>query len=72
MAVIDDYTRSATVSAQSETGIVSLSKRGFNAILEENPKVGAAILKKIAILVSMNLRRTSSQLADAMSVLPIT
>ena len=72
MAVIDEYTRSATVSAGIDTEIVSLTKRGFDAILSENPAVGAAILKKIAILVSMNLRRTSSRLADAMSALPIT
>jgi len=72
MAVIDEYTRSATVKARSDTGIVALTKSGFNAILEENPKVGAAILKKIATLVSMNLRRTSSKLADYMNALPIT
>lgn len=66
MAVIDEYTRSATVTACKDTSIVSLTKRGFDAILDENPKVGAAILKKIASLVSMNLRRTSSQLADYM------
>lgn len=72
MAVIDEYTRSATVKARSDSGILSLTKSGFDAILEENPKVGAAILKKIATLVSMNLRRTSSKLADYMNALPIT
>jgi CRP/FNR family transcriptional regulator, cyclic AMP receptor protein len=72
MAVIDEYTRSATVKARSDAGIVALTKSGFNAILDENPKVGAAILKKIATLVSMNLRRTSSKLADYMNALPIT
>jgi CRP-like cAMP-binding protein len=72
MAVIDEYTRSATVSARQDTSIVALTKAGFDAVLNENPRVGAAILKKIATLVSMNLRRTSSQLADAISALPIT
>ncbi|KJS31962.1 MAG: hypothetical protein VR64_10065 [Desulfatitalea sp. BRH_c12] len=65
MAVIDEYTRSATVSARDDACIVSLTKKGFDAIMRENPKVGAAILKKIATLVSMNLRRTSAQLADS-------
>ncbi|RJQ77939.1 MAG: cyclic nucleotide-binding domain-containing protein [Desulfobacteraceae bacterium] len=72
MAVIDEYTRSATVSARTDSSIVSLTKSGFNAILKENPKVGAVILKKIATLVSMNLRRTSAQLADFINALPIT
>ncbi|MBT8340889.1 MAG: cyclic nucleotide-binding domain-containing protein [Desulfatitalea sp.] len=72
MAVIDEYTRSATVKARQPTCIVSLTKRGFDAILREHPAIGAAILKKIASLVSMNLRRTTSQLADYMNALPIT
>ena len=72
MAVIDEYTRSATVSAGTDTQIVALTKRGFDAILKENPEVGTTILKKIAILVSMNLRRTSARLADAMDALPVT
>lgn len=72
MAVIDEYTRSATVTARKDSVIVALTKRGFDAILEENPQVGAAILKKIASLMSMNLRRTSSQLADYMPPLEST
>ena len=64
--------RSATVKSRSDAGIVALTKSGFDAILDENPKVGAAILKKVATLVSMNLRRTSSKLADYMNALPIT
>jgi CRP/FNR family transcriptional regulator, cyclic AMP receptor protein len=72
MAVIDEYTRSATVAARTDSCIVSLSKTGFDAILKENPKVGAAILKRVASIVSMNLRRTSAQLADFINALPIT
>jgi len=72
MAVIDEYTRSATVKARQDTSIVALTKRGFETILQENPSVGALILKKIASRVSMNLRRTTSQLADYMNALPIT
>jgi CRP/FNR family transcriptional regulator, cyclic AMP receptor protein len=71
MAVIDEYTRSATVRACSDACIVSLTKSGFDALLQENPKIGAAILKKIATLVSMNLRSTSSRLADYINILPI-
>ena len=72
MAVIDEYTRSATVAARTDACIVALTKTGFDAILKENPKVGAAILKKVATIVSMNLRRTSARLADFMNALPIT
>ena len=64
MAVIDEYTRSATVTARHPSAIVSLGKSAFDTLLQENPRIGAAILKRVAKLVSMNLRRTSSQLAD--------
>ncbi len=67
MAVIDEYTRSATVSASQPTSIVAMTKTGFDALLHENPKVGALILKKIAVLICSNLRRTSSQLADILN-----
>lgn len=70
MSVIDNSPRSATVRARTKTSIVALTKRGFDTILEKNPEIGISILKKIARLVSMNLRKTSSRLADYM--LPIT
>ena len=70
MAVIDEYTRSATVQARQQSSIVALTKSGFDAILSENPGIGIAILKKIARVLSMNLRSTSSRLAD--SLLPVT
>lgn len=70
MSVIDNTTRSATIKANTKTSIVSLTKKGFDAILDNNPQVGIKILKKIARLISMNLRKTSSRLADYM--LPLT
>ncbi len=70
MSVIDNSPRSATVRARTKTSIVALTKKGFDMILEKNPAIGISILKKIARLVSMNLRKTSSRLADYM--LPIT
>jgi CRP-like cAMP-binding protein len=43
---------------------VILSRKGFNTILDKHPKVGIKILKGIARLLSLNMRRTSSHLAD--------
>jgi CRP-like cAMP-binding protein len=70
MSVIDEYTRSATVKARTKTSIVALTKSGFDVLLKENPAIGITMLKKIARLLSMNLRSTSSRLADFL--LPIT
>ncbi len=66
MSIIDNTPRSATARAKQNTTLVILSKRGFNSILEKHPKIGIKILKGIARLLSLNMRRTSSHLADYM------
>ncbi len=68
MSVIDNTTRSATVRAIEKSALIALPKRGFDSILEEHPKVGIKILKGIARLMSMNIRLTSSRLADYMLI----
>ncbi len=66
MSIIDNTPRSATARAKQNTTLVILSKRGFNTILEKHPRIGIKILKGIARLLSLNMRRTSSHLADYM------
>jgi len=66
MSVIDNTTRSATAIARSKTSLVALPRKSFNKILERHPKTGIKILKGIARLMSMNMRKTSSRLADYM------
>ena len=64
MAIIDNTPRSATVKARTDTALVALTQKGFEQVLEEHPKIGIAILKGLSRLLSMNLRKTSSRLAD--------
>lgn len=70
MAVIDNFPRSATIRARTKATLVTLTRSGFDLILEQEPTIGVKILKGISRLLSQNLRRTSSQLADYM--LPLT
>ena len=70
MSVIDKTPRSATVKAQSKATLVALTSEGFDLILEQYPKIGIKILKGISRLLSLNLRKTSSRLADYL--LPMT
>jgi CRP/FNR family transcriptional regulator, cyclic AMP receptor protein len=64
MAVIDEFPRSATVRARTSAALVILTRRGFDLILERHPAIGLKVLKGISRLLSQNLRRTSSRLAD--------
>ena len=66
MSVIDLLPRSAIIKAKTKTTLLTLSQEKLNYILAEQSSVGVKILKGIARLLSMNLRKTSSRLADYM------
>lgn len=66
MAVIDDFPRSATVKARADSTLVIITRKDFDQLLDQHPKIGIKILKGLAKLLSMNMRKTSSRLADYM------
>lgn len=66
MSVIDKIPRSATVKAVKKSTLVSLTGSGFDLVLKDYPEIGVKILKGMAKLLSLNLRKTSSLLVDAL------
>ena len=66
MAVIDEFPRSATVRSVTKSTLVTLSRASFDRISDDHPRIGIKILKGISRLLSLNLRKTSSRLADYM------
>lgn len=66
MALIDKSPRSATVVAKQATTMVTLTDRGFDLLADKYPPLGIKVIKKVARLLSLNMRRTSSKLADLM------
>ncbi len=66
MALIDKSTRSATVLAKQPTTMVTLTDKGFDMLTKKSPTLGMKIIRKTARLLSLNMRRTSSRLADLM------
>lgn len=69
MSIIDDFPRSATVKAKTQSTLLILTRKNFDQMLEQHPQIGVKLLKGIAKFLSMNMRKTSSLLADYM--LPI-
>lgn len=67
MALIDSLSRSASVQATEKTGVLLLPKRDFERILKDHPRIGIEMLKGIATLLSLNLRRTSEYLSRQLS-----
>lgn len=66
MAIIDELTRSASVRATEMTALVVLPKKDFDHILHEYPLIGIEMLKGLAVMLSLNLRRTSENLSQQM------
>ena len=66
MSVIESLPRSATIKAKADSELYILSKPAFEMILGRHSAIGIKLLKGIAILLSNNLRKTSSRLADYM------
>jgi CRP-like cAMP-binding protein len=70
MSIIDEAPRSATIRARTKSTVILINRVQFNQIIDKYPFIGIKILKGLARLLSMNIRKTSSRLADYM--LPIT
>ncbi len=68
MALIDGLTHSATVRACRASTILILRRDDFNTLLSAHPAVGIKILKGIARLLSLNLRKASAQLTTFMTM----
>jgi CRP-like cAMP-binding protein len=66
MSVIDDLPRSASIKARTKSTLLTLSRENFDYILAEHSTIGVKIIKGIARLLCLNLRKTSSRLADYM------
>lgn len=66
MALIDKSPRSATVIAKQSSTMVTLTDKGFEILADKYPPLGIKVIQKIARLLSLNMRRTSSKLADLM------
>lgn len=70
MALIDKSPRSATVIAKQPTTMVTLTDKGFDLLTERSPILGIKVIQKVARLLSLYMRRTSSRLADLMQTGP--
>ena len=66
MSILDNFPRSASVRARTQATLVTLSRESFEHIVDEYPKIGVKIVRGVARLLSLSLRKTSSRLADYM------
>lgn len=68
MSIIDKAPRSASVIARQGSIIIILTYKAVDLLSKRHPLIMVNLLKKIMRLLSLNMRRTSSWLADTMPI----
>lgn len=68
MTVIDKTRRSASARAKTDAILLILSEKKLNVLLDKHSQIGVKLLKGLIRTLSLNMRRTSSLLADYMPV----
>lgn len=66
MSIINNFPRSSTIVARSKVRLAVFQRTAFEDILEEKVDIGVNILKGLANLLSVNLKKASSRLEDNM------
>ena len=66
MAVIGEFLRSATVKSLTDATLLTLTRDRFNQICNDYPWIGVKILRAIARLLSVYLKKTSDNLSELM------
>jgi len=66
MSIINNFPRSSTVIARSRVRLAVFHRTAFEDILSKQMNLGVNILKGLANLLSINLKKASRRLADNM------
>lgn len=64
MGMLDDEPASATAIASADSVVFIISGTDFKRLIFENEKIGIKLLWKIAKIISLRLRKTTSLLAE--------
>lgn len=64
MAVLDGERRSACCVAEEDSVLLTLSREALEKMLEEHPRIGARVIRAIAVSLSRRLRMAVGQLVD--------
>lgn len=64
MAVLDGERRSASCVAASDCVLLTLSRTAMDEMLDQQPRLGAKILRAIAVSLSRRMRMAAGKLVD--------
>lgn len=64
MALIDQETRSASAIATEPSSVFLLSRKSFDMLIDQYPRCGTKLLRKLATILCKHIRNTSILLAE--------
>ncbi|BHH85417.1 cyclic nucleotide-binding domain-containing protein [Desulforhopalus sp. 52FAK] len=65
MSLIDHDTRSASAVAAKPSTVFILSRQSFDSLVDQSPRCGVKLIRKIATILCATIRRTSDMFADS-------
>jgi CRP/FNR family cyclic AMP-dependent transcriptional regulator len=72
MALLENETRSATVTALTDCALLELHQKDFLDLIERNPVMGVKLLLRLAQVLSRHLRKTNQDVVKLTTALAIS
>jgi CRP/FNR family transcriptional regulator, cyclic AMP receptor protein len=72
MALLENETRSATVTALTDCSLLELQQEDFLDLIERNPAMGVKLLLRLAQVLSRHLRKTNQDVVKLTTALAVS
>jgi CRP/FNR family transcriptional regulator, cyclic AMP receptor protein len=72
MALLENETRSATVTALTDCALLELHQKDFLDLIEKNPAMGIKLLLRLAQVLSRHLRKTNQDVVKLTTALAVS
>ncbi|MFZ5448855.1 MAG: cyclic nucleotide-binding domain-containing protein [Thermodesulfobacteriota bacterium] len=72
MALLENETRSATVTALTDCSLLELHQKDFLDLIERNPGMGVKLLLRLAQVLSRHLRKTNQDVVKLTTALAVS
>ncbi len=72
MALLEDETRSATVTALTDCSLLELPRQDFLNLVEQSPAMGVKLLLRLAQILSRHLRKTNQDVVKLTTALAVS
>jgi len=72
MALLENETRSATVTALTDCTLLELPQQGFLDLIEHSPAMGVKLLLRLAQVLSRHLRKTNQDVVKLTTALAVS